>query len=253
MGELEGRPIGRLCGCRCPAARECDETPAWSPGVAVEPPKPSRVRGPTCQGTCHQIQSLVPSGTEDRKTSGTQSQAPLFRTRTFPPLAVAGESAGTLRHMTALPDRLGRGVLHIKERKPPRFGARRDKAMPEMVAAIVLAGLGLATAGVNLAVAAIELRKQRNRTPRRRCREHRRGHTSRALPQGASCMSKPLGWTGPLNNTLPVCHGEGFYASRQFIDGACSCSRQRHRRQFPEPPARAVSAAACSGHPCLAP
>ena len=79
--------------------------------------------------------------------------------------------------MTAHPDRLVRGVLHIKERKPPRSGARKDEAMPEMVAAIVLAGLGLATAAVNLAVAVIELRKQRNRTPRRRCKEHRRGHT----------------------------------------------------------------------------
>ncbi len=49
--------------------------------------------------------------------------------------------------------------------------------MPEMVAAIVLAGLGLATAGVNLAVAIIELRKQRNRTPRRCSAKHQRGHT----------------------------------------------------------------------------
>lgn len=49
--------------------------------------------------------------------------------------------------------------------------------MPEMVAAIVLARLGLATAAINLAIAVVQLRKQRNEKPRRCSGKHRRGHT----------------------------------------------------------------------------
>ena len=69
-------------------------------------------------------------------------------------------------------------MLHIKERKTPKLGARKDEAMPEMVAAIVLAGLGLATASVQLAVAVVELRKQRNEKTRRCSAKHRRGRDS---------------------------------------------------------------------------
>ena len=170
-----GRPSGRLYGCRCPAARHPDENPVWSPGVAVEPPKPNRLRDPTCQGTPHQPQALVPRSLAAENFWHAVASS-LISHQNLPAARLTVELVGTLPALTAHPDRLVGGVLHIKERKPPKSGARKAEAMPEMVAAIVLAGLGLATAAVNLAVAVIELRKQRNRTPRRRCKEHRRGH-----------------------------------------------------------------------------
>lgn len=123
-----------------------------------------------------QIQDLVPRSLRGENSGRAVASSLISRQSVYP-------SPGTLNLLGLFvldsppPDRLVRGMLHNKERKPLRFGVRKDEVVPEMVAAIVLAGLGLATAVVNLAVAVIELVKQRNRTPRRCSGKHRRGHT----------------------------------------------------------------------------